>query len=208
MPYKPLDEPQPSPLPPGTGIVHIDHEDGRWWHPVYLVEDSDTISRFEFFGDPGPHGRTFLCYKDRGGKGRQNAIKYLWRRYWRGDLEFSREWQVVEGKACRLDYCYAGVTGNLYQHQDVTVINAASRLALPVSFIRKLIKGKKIKASLYTYKERVKKRNVYYNYYIFNLAHLQGYLDKHGCGKEYPSYADRQRELGDTRKLPAIIWCV
>jgi len=205
MPYKPLSEPQPSPLPPGTGIVGIEHDDGVWWHPVFLVDENQLVPRYEYFTDP--HG-VFLSYKDRGGKGRHKAIKYLWRRYVRGDLEYSRGWQEIEGKHWKLDYCSAGITGNLYQHGGIKVAEAASRLMLPKSFILRLIKDGEINAHLHSSKERSKGRDFFTNYYILSLAHLEAYLDHHGYGKEYPSYAERQRELGTTRKLPVIIWCV
>ena len=201
--YKGLKDPQPSPLPPGTGVVSIEHSYGDVsWYPVYLAKCEDTTSNFEYFSDPYP-GRVFLCYKDR-----RKAIGYLWRRWRRGDLEFSRSWYALLGRQCRLDYCSLGVVGNLYEHQHITVAEAEERLGLPKKFILTLIRCKAIKAHLVTSKDRSKGRAYFNNYYTFNLAHLEAYLDVHGYGKDYPSYAERQRELGDTRKLPAIIWCV
>jgi len=209
--YKPLDEPQPT-LPPGVGVVSTEHENGtwhlrhkehRWWYPVYLVPE-DSLTRFDYFSDP--HGRAFLCYKDR-----RKAIGYLWRRWRRGDLEYSRHWYVEVGRQCQLDYCSAGCTGNLYQRQRVTVAEAAGRLALPASDIKKIVRNEGVKAGwahLHTSKERSKGRAFFHNYYMLSLAHLEAYLDQHGCGKGYPSYAEAKAKAAqEGRELPVIIWC-
>lgn len=203
MQYKPLSDPQP-PLPPGVGIVCFEHIDTVEWFPVKLAA-IDEFHQFDYFLDPYDHGHVFLSYKDR-----RKAIGYLWRRHRRGDLEYSLYWHgpLVDGKRWHLDYCSRGITGNLYQRVAVKVAEAAERLMIPKSFILKLIKEQKIEARLYSSKERHKGRDYFSNYYMISLAHLEAYLDHHGYGKDYPSMAERQRELGETRQLPRIVWCV
>ncbi len=200
--YKPLDTPQP-PLPPGTGIVNIERQDGAWWHPVFLVDASD-LAMFDLFRDPFG-SRLYLAFK--GEKGRRQAIGYLWRRHRRGDLEYSRHFHKVAERSCRLDYCAAGVTGNLYQYQSVTVAEAAERLMVPKRWILKLIKEGKVKARLHTQKHRSRGYTFFTNYYLLNLAYLEAYIDRCGYKNIIPSMAEKQRQLAP-RQLPRTIWCV
>lgn len=200
MRYKPLSEPQPR-MPPGYGIIHVDHhyhdgENETLWYPVKLVEiDSTLMLDHISLQDPG--NWRVIFYHDR-----RRAITCAWRFYERDQM------RSALGLPEKTAPCSYGVPGNWYQHEKITVAGAVERLGLPKSFILKLIKNKDIKAYLHTSKERGKGYTYFTNYYTFNLAHLEAYLDRHGYHKAYPSYAERQRQLGASRKLPAIIWCV
>lgn len=198
MQYKPLsDEHQPQPrLPEGYGVARIDVkgggviEDYTVWAPCRLltVEKARTwMLNYHGFNDPYKGGP--LSYPSR-----RQAIGFVWRWYRR----YGEDGMAIRGALC----CY-GIPGNLYDGRRVTIAKAAELLGLSKEDIHKIRKTTDLDARLESGKI---KRGFFYNHYTISLPRLEAYLDVHGYPPHYQSMAARQRELGDQRRLPAVIW--
>lgn len=196
--YKPLSaehNPQPR-LPEGYGVARIDIkgggvvEDYTVWAPCRLltVEEAKTwMLNYHSFNNP--YGGGPLSYPSR-----RRAIQFIWRWYRRyGD----------DGHAIRGALCATGIPGNLYDGRRVTIAKAAELLGLSKKDIHWIRKHADLKERLESGKIS---RGLFYNHYTISLPRLEAYLDWHGYGDVYQSMAARQREIGDQRRLPAVIW--